>query len=64
MAAEYQENPTNAKAMIIGLYGGMGSFNDLVLHDENRIPLRNENDELQRLKTDLYNESQGWSEQK
>lgn len=35
-------------------FGGMGSFNDLVLH-KNCTPLLAENDELKALKNDLYN---------
>jgi hypothetical protein len=36
-----------------GMYGGMGSFNDLVLHKDG-IPLINENDELDALRHTLY----------
>lgn len=36
-----------------GLYGGMGSFNDIVLH-KNGIPLVQENDELDELRHTLY----------
>jgi hypothetical protein len=35
------------------LFSGMGSFNDLVLHKDSR-PLIKENDELDRLKNELY----------
>ena len=35
------------------LYGGMGSFNDIVLH-KNGIPLIRENDELEDLRHKLY----------
>lgn len=38
-----------------GLYGGMGSFNDIVLH-KNGIPLIQENDELDGLRHMLYNQ--------
>jgi hypothetical protein len=41
------------KRKIISVYGGMGSFNDLVLH-RNCVPLWKENDELQRLRSKLY----------
>lgn len=34
-------------------YGGMGSFNDLVLHS-NGNPLRKENDRLEQLRKKLY----------
>lgn len=36
-----------------GLYGGMGSFNDIVLHKDG-IPLIRENDELDELRHILY----------
>ncbi|WP_312776794.1 DUF6966 domain-containing protein [Pseudescherichia sp.] len=36
-----------------GLYGGMGSFNDLVLH-QSGIPLKDENNELDLLRKELY----------
>lgn len=35
------------------VYGGMGSFNDIVLH-KNGIPLIRENDELEDLRHKLY----------
>lgn len=38
-----------------GLYGGMGSFNDIILH-ENGTPLIRENDELDDLRHALYNQ--------
>ena len=37
-----------------GFYGGMGSFNDVVLH-KNGMPLIRENDELDNLRHALYN---------
>ncbi|MEK8181232.1 hypothetical protein WMW71_12845 [Flavobacterium buctense] len=38
---------------IISIYGGMGSFNDLVLY-KNGILCRKENDELAKLRSELY----------
>jgi len=38
-----------------GFYGGMGSFNDIVLH-KNGMPLIRENDELDDLRHSLYNQ--------
>jgi len=35
------------------LYGGMGSFNDLVLHKAD-IPVKDENNKLDRLRHELY----------
>ena len=40
---------------IMNIYGGMGSFNDLILH-KNMKPLKKENDELDDLRNDLYEE--------
>lgn len=36
-----------------GLYGGMGSFNDVILH-KNGMPLIPENDDLEELRHRLY----------
>jgi len=41
------------KRRILSIYGGMGSFSDLVW-DKNGIPLIKENNELDRLSTKLY----------
>uniref|UniRef100_UPI0009E45A2D DUF6966 domain-containing protein n=1 Tax=Gilliamella sp. Nev6-6 TaxID=3120252 RepID=UPI0009E45A2D len=41
------------KNQILILYGGMGSFNDIVLHN-NKKPLINENNRLDDLRTQLY----------
>ncbi|MWP62259.1 DUF6966 domain-containing protein [Gilliamella sp. Pas-s25] len=41
------------KNQILILYGGMGSFNDIVLH-RNKKPLINENNRLDDLRTQLY----------
>ena len=50
----YRADPTETKGSIRHLfYGGMGSFNDLVLHDGG-VPLRSENDELDRLRAALF----------
>lgn len=51
--SEYDVCPDAAKADIRRLYGGMGSFNDVILH-EDTVPLRSENDELDRLRSELY----------
>lgn len=46
---------------IISIYGGMGSFNDLVLY-KNGILCRRENDSLSELRHGLYNEiGNSWS---
>jgi len=58
LAAELPSNPEAIKAKIRGCYGGMGSFNDLVLHRE-RLPLKDENIELDRLREELWNLCRG-----
>ena len=50
---EYETEPIVAKAKIRHLYGGMGSFNDVILQDRNG-PLGNKNDELDSLRSDLF----------
>ena len=42
-----------ALGKILSLYGGMGSFNDIVLY-RNGIPLVSENNELDALRSKLY----------
>ncbi|MCS5709796.1 hypothetical protein CC99x_012890 [Candidatus Berkiella cookevillensis] len=39
---------------IISVYGGMGTFNDLVLHKNQITMLQEENDKLEQLRHDLY----------
>lgn len=39
---------------IISVYGGMGSFSDLVLHKNKSTMLQEENDKLKQLRHDLY----------
>ncbi|OAB78726.1 DUF6966 domain-containing protein [Cochleicola gelatinilyticus] len=43
------------KRKILKIYGGMGSFNDLVLYREGRLCYK-ENVELDKLRKKLYNE--------
>lgn len=43
----------STKAKVRGCYGGMGSFNDLVLHKE-RVPLKDENTELDEMRNELW----------
>lgn len=50
----YAESPKSTKAGIRSLYGGMGSFNDIVLHGSDGLPLREENERLDRLRRQLY----------
>ncbi|EJM72173.1 hypothetical protein PMI31_03768 [Pseudomonas sp. GM55] len=44
---------TEQLPQLTSLYGGMGSINDVVLY-ENAKPLLDENNELQALLSDLY----------
>lgn len=50
---EFGENPAEAIRAILAMYGGMGSFNDLVLYESGEF-LVAENDELDRLRTQLH----------
>lgn len=46
-------NPTSTVSNILGMYGGMGSFNDIVLY-KNGQPLISENIEFDELREQLY----------
>lgn len=47
-------DPDTAKYEILRLFGGVGSLNDLVLY-LNGQPLIKENDELDKLRSEIYN---------
>ena len=47
------QDTTYALSRLMSLYGGMGSINDVVLY-ENAKPLLDENNELQGLLSDLH----------
>ena len=53
LVIEYQEQPTETRGRIISLYGGMGSFNDIVLYHQGNV-VQSENDELDRMRSRLY----------
>jgi hypothetical protein len=53
LSPEIEENPEFATSQILALYGGMGSFNDIVLCSNGR-PLVEKNDELDGLRRELY----------
>ena len=55
-ADAYEDSPEFIKRQIRATYGGMGSFNDLVLHGQDGIPLQPENDDLDQLRSQLYRE--------
>ena len=54
LLSEYKNEPDLARGQIRSIYGGMGSFNDIVLHSSNGIPLRAENDELDQMRFVLF----------
>ncbi|MFP1760813.1 DUF6966 domain-containing protein [Lonsdalea quercina] len=47
-------SPDIARTELLGLYGGMGSLNDLLLY-KNGVLLFDENEELDCLRTDVFN---------
>ncbi|MDF7671072.1 hypothetical protein PT276_07685 [Orbaceae bacterium ESL0721] len=49
----FPEDPEGTRVKILSVYGGMGSFNDLVL-SKNRVPLIKENNQLDALSEELY----------
>lgn len=51
--AEVINEPNATAGRILSLYGGMGSLNDLVIYS-NGSPLVNENNELDTLRSRLY----------
>jgi len=53
LAAQMDSDPTRACAATIGMFGGMGSLNDLVLYKDG-VPLRQENQELDDLRSKLF----------
>lgn len=53
-SANFAYNPEETKARIRSMYGGMGSFNDLILHSEDASAPIEENNELDQLKGMLY----------
>ena len=52
--SEYRREPELAKSAIRSVYGGMGSFNDLVLLSSSGSPLVAENNELDCLRAELF----------
>lgn len=51
--SELEADPAEAKSRILLMFGGMGSFNDLVLYRDGKA-LFQENEELARLRTEIY----------
>jgi hypothetical protein len=56
LAAKYGEDPRSTRREILAMYGGMGSFNDVVLYGRNGQVLIDESDELARLRLALHAE--------
>lgn len=50
---EIDADPTFVKNELLKLYGGMGSFNDIVLHEDKK-PSIDKNDRLDFLRKQLY----------
>lgn len=48
-----ENKPDETCATVVGMFGGMGSLNDLVLY-KGSLPLRQENEELDTLRAKLY----------
>lgn len=58
-ALEHEEG-REVRRKILSMYGGMGSFNDLVFHKDGK-PLGKENDELDVLRRELYKQiTESW----
>jgi hypothetical protein len=53
LRGELKDSPDNATVKISALFGGSGSLNDIVLY-RNGQPLRQENDELDALRSRLF----------
>lgn len=53
LVAQVDNDPAGACAKIVAMFGGMGSLNDLVLYQAG-VPLRQENQELDDLRSKLY----------
>ncbi|WP_239954906.1 hypothetical protein [Pantoea sp. Z09] len=54
LAKQYEIEPDVTKYSLLGLYGGMGSLNDLVLYSKGKI-LIDENEELDQLRSEVFN---------
>lgn len=52
-AARFERDHKEGAHTIVGMYGGMGSLNDVILYEGNK-PLCDENEEFDVLRTELY----------
>ncbi|MEM7249485.1 MAG: hypothetical protein AAF533_29515 [Acidobacteriota bacterium] len=53
LAADFRADPRHGLTQLLGLFGGAGSFNDLVLHDDG-VALHDENTELDQRRQQLH----------
>jgi len=51
---DLRESPSTGVTKILATYGGMSSFNDVVLYS-NGILMRSENKELDQLRSEIFN---------
>ena len=58
-ARDYDHSPESVMQEVRRIFGGMGSFNDIVLHDPSGVPLQSENNELDRLRSHLWEACRG-----
>lgn len=54
LAKQYEIEPDVTRHSLLGLFGGMGSLNDLVLYSKGKV-LIDENEELDQLRSNLFN---------
>lgn len=52
-ATRVERDPQEGASAIVGMYGGMGSLNDVILYEGNK-PLFEENEEFDALRSELY----------
>lgn len=53
LKAGFESDPGRASLKLLSMYGGMGSLNDVVLYKDGQ-PLVSENNELDSLRSQLY----------
>jgi hypothetical protein len=53
---DFRTEPEVIRGQILALYGGAGSFNDIVLYSSNGTPLVKENIRLNDIKTEIHSE--------
>ena len=53
LAKQYEHEPRLVRRTLLSFYGGMGSLNDVLLYKNGRL-LDSENEELDQLRTDVF----------